>query len=273
MNHANDARRIRRCCLRWQPAVCRVPAPGRERGGHLEQGLDGRPASTDNFPDMDDETAERLLVEIEDLRASRARLVANADADRRAFERSLHDGVQQELVALLVNLQRARGLCETDPAAAGALLEESGRDVRIALEGLRRLGLEIYPPLLDARGLVVALRSAAADAGIVVSVDAELPSTCPPEVAAAAYFCCLEALKSAVRSAGAGAKAVVSIRLEGAALLFEIAIDGSEFAPDDLRRIGDRVDALGGRLEIEAEPGEGPRLRGSLPIGSGLTGR
>ena len=141
----------------------------------------------------------------EDLNASRARLVADADADRRGFERSLHDGVQQELVALLVNLQLARGLCETDPAAAGALLEEVGRAGRVALDGLRRLALEIYPPVLDERGLVVALRSAAADTGIAVSIDAEVPPGCPRDVVATAYFCCLEALRSA------DARAAVSI--------------------------------------------------------------
>jgi len=199
----------------------------------------------------------------EDLYASRARLIANADADRRAFERSLHDGVQQELVAILVNLQLARGLCETDSAAAVALLEDVGRDARIALDGLRRLALEIYPPVLDARGLVVALRSAASDAGIVVSVDAEVPPGCPPEVVATAYFCCLEALRSAV------GRAAVSIRPDDEELLFEIAIDGSGLAS----RLGDRVDALGGRLEIESEPGAS-RLRGRLPVVSrSQTGR
>jgi signal transduction histidine kinase len=199
----------------------------------------------------------------EDLYASRARLIANADADRRAFERSLHDGVQQELVAILVNLQLARELCETDSAAAGALLEDVGRDARIALEGLRRLALEIYPPVLDERGLVVALRSAAADAGIAVSIDAEVPPSCPSEVVATAYFCCLEALRSAV------AKAAVSIRPDDEALLFEIATDGSGF----VSRLGDRVDALGGRLEIESAPGAS-RLRGRLPLVShSQTGR
>jgi len=191
----------------------------------------------------------------EDLYASRARLIANADADRRAFERSLHDGVQQELVAILVNLQLARGLCETDSAAAGALLEDVGRDARIALDGLRRLALEIYPPVLDERGLVVALRSAAADTGIAVSIDAEVPPGCPPEVVATAYFCCLEALRSAV------ARAAVSIRPEDEALLFEVAIDESGL----VSRLGDRVDALGGRLVIESEPGAS-RLRGRLPL-------
>jgi len=200
-----------------------------------------------------EETVELLRAEIADLYASRARLVAAADADRRTFERSLHDGIQQELVALLVNLQLARGLCETDSAAASALLEEIGRDARIALEGLRQLALEIYPPVLDAGGLVVALRSVAADAGIVASVEAELPLDCRPELAAAAYFCCAAALRSA------SGKASVWIRPEDEALVFELAAKAIQ--PEALRGVTDRIGALGGRVEIE-----GARLRGTLPL-------
>jgi len=221
---------------------------------------------------MDGEAVEGLRIEIEDLRAARARLVAAADAERRAFERKLHDGVQQELVALVVNLQLARGLCATDPSAAGALLDEIGRDARIALEGLRRLALEIYPPFLDAAGLVVALRSAAADAGIVAHVEAAALPPSRPELAASVYFCCLEALRNAAQHAGTGVKAKIAVGLEEAALVFEVADDGSGFVtgrlPESggLRRSSDRVEALGGRLEIESEPGHGTRVRGTLPV-------
>jgi signal transduction histidine kinase len=220
---------------------------------------------------MQGEATERLRVEIEDLHASRARLVAAADAERRAFERKLHDGVQQELVAFVVNLQLARGLCATDPTAAGALLDEIGRDARVALEGLRGLALEIYPPLLDTGGLVVALRSAAADAGIVTRVEAEVLPESRPELAATVYFCCLEALRNAALHAGAGVKATISVRIEEAAIVFEIADDGCGFVQGQppeggLRRISDRVEALGGRLEIESEPGHGTHVWGSLPL-------
>ena len=126
------------------------------------------------------ETVERLRAEVDDLHASRARLVAAADAERRALERQLHDGVQQQLVALVVNLQLARGLCVTDPTAAGALLEDVGRDARAALEQLRGLAVEIYPPLLEA-GLVAVLRGAAVDAGVVARVEAEAVPRCRPE--------------------------------------------------------------------------------------------
>jgi signal transduction histidine kinase len=217
------------------------------------------------------ETLEHVRVEIEDLHASRARLVSAADAERRNFERKLHDGVQQELVALVVNLQLARGLCATDPSAAGVLLEEIGRDVQVTLARLRRLALDIYPPLLDSGGLIVELRSAAADAGIVAHVEADALPQCEPELTATVYFCCLEALRNAATYGGVGVRATVSIRLEESALVFEVADDGCGFVPGELpkgglHRMSDRVNALGGRLQIESEPGHGTRVRGSLPL-------
>jgi signal transduction histidine kinase len=217
------------------------------------------------------ESVERLRVEIEELNASRARLVDAADAERRALERQLHDGVQQQLVAIAVNLQLAGGLCETDATSARALLDEVGRDARAALDGLRRLAAELYPPLLDACGLVIALRSAGADAGIVTHVEADALPTGQPELAASVYFCCLEALRNAALHAGAGAKARISIGVEEERLVFEIADDGCGFmtgqpSEGGLRRIGDRLAALGGRLEIASVPGHGTSVSGILPL-------
>ena len=190
------------------------------------------------------ETVERLRAEVDDLHASRARLVAAADAERRALERQLHDSVQQQLVALVVNLQLARGLCVTDPTAAGALLEA---------------------------GLVAVLRGAAVDAGVVARVEAEAAPRCRPEVTTTVYFCCVEALRNVALHAGAGAKATVSVRIEREALVFEIADDGCGFAhtgqPEGgLRRIGDRVEALGGQFAVDSRSGHGTRVSGSLPL-------
>jgi signal transduction histidine kinase len=218
-----------------------------------------------------EEAVERLRAEIEDLHASGARLVDAADTERRALERQLHDGVQQQLVAIAVNLQLASGLCETDATSARALLDEIGRDTRDALDGLRRLAAELYPPLLDAGGLVVALRSAGADAGIVTHVEADAFPDGRSELAATVYFCCLEAIRNAARHAGTGAKARVSIGIEAGALVFAIADDGCGFVTGQpsnggLRRIGDRVAALGGRLEIESAPGRGTSVSGCLPL-------
>jgi signal transduction histidine kinase len=220
---------------------------------------------------VQDEAVERLQTEIEDLHASRARLVATADGERRALERQLHDGVQQQLVALVVNLQLARGLWSTDPAAAGALLDDIGDVAREALAGLRRFALEMFPPLLDASGLVVVLRSAAADAGIITRVEAEALPPCRPEVAATVFFCCLEALRNIALHAGAGAKATISIRVEGEVIVWDVADDGCGFVKDGrpeggLGRVGDRVEALGGRLVVESEPGHGTRVCGRLPV-------
>lgn len=203
--------------------------------------------------------------------ASGARLVIAADAERRGFERTLHDGVQQELVALVVNLELARRLCATDPAAAVELLEELGRDARAALDGVRTLASEIYPPLLDAGGLLVAVRAAAAAEGMVAHVEVEALPTARPELAVTVFFCCREALRNAARHAGPGARAKVSVRVEGASVVVEIADDGCGFAtpapPDGgLCRLQDRVSALGGSLEIDSEPGHGTSVRGRLPL-------
>ncbi|HEU5212404.1 MAG TPA: histidine kinase, partial [Gaiellaceae bacterium] len=108
------------------------------------------------------ESLDRLRLEVGELRASRKRLVLAADADRRKIERELHEGPQQDLVAVAANLQLASRLVEDDPAAAKALLDEMRRDVREALDVTRKLADRVYPPLLDDGGLGVALRSAAA---------------------------------------------------------------------------------------------------------------
>jgi signal transduction histidine kinase len=220
---------------------------------------------------MEGERIERLQVELDDLHASRARLVAAADSERRRFEQLLHNGVQQELVALVVNLQLARGLCATNRATAGVLIEEILKDARAALAGLREVAFEIYPPHLDAGGLVVVLRSAAADAGIAAHIEADALPPSQPDLTATVYFCCLEALRNAARHAGDGVQATVSVRLEETGVVFEVADDGRGFVKvqsfeGGLRRMSDRVNALGGHFDVETEPGHGTRVRGSLPL-------
>jgi len=229
----------------------------------------GRPSRTTE--PVHEQTVERLRAEIDDLHASRARLVGAGDAERRSLERQLHDGVQQQLVAIAVNLQLAGELLEADATSAHALLDEIGRDTRDALEGLRRLAAELYPPLLDASGLVVALRSAGADAGIVTKVEVEAFPDTRPELVATVYFCCREAIRNAALHAGTGTKARISVRVEEESLVFEIADDGRGFdtrqrSDGALSRIGDRVAAFGGRLEIESAPGRGTSVSGQLPL-------
>jgi signal transduction histidine kinase len=207
------------------------------------------------------ETLASLRLELEEERASRKRLVLAADADRRRIERDLHDGVQQHLVALSVNLQLARQLADADPDAAKTLLEEMGRDVQQALDETAQLAQWIYPALRDARGLAAALRSAAATAGVSVSVDVAAGASYPPELAAAVYWCCLEALEHA----GTGARATVTVREEEGTVAFEVVEDGSS-SDAGLDRLRDRVAAFGGRVTIRSEPGRGTRVSGSLPL-------
>ncbi len=212
------------------------------------------------------ESPDRLRVEIGELRASRERLVLAADADRRAIERDLHDGPQQHLVALAVNLQLARRLADADPAAAKALLDEMAHDVQQALEETGKLAQRIYPPLLETGGLAPALRAAAVSAGIPTRIEVTAGAGCPPEVAGAVYFCCLEVLEHA----GDGARASVSVRDEEGALVFEVGEDGagspSAASGGLLGRLHDRVEALGGHLTVRSEPGHGTHVAGSLPF-------
>jgi signal transduction histidine kinase len=209
-----------------------------------------------------EELRDSLRAEVEALAASRQRLVLAASADRRRTERELHDGAQQRLVGLAVNLQHARRLVDADPAGAVALLDVIRLDVQEALDSLRSLALRLNPPLLEAGGLRTALRSAAAAAGVPTQVHV-LAAAIPPEAAGTVCSCFVEALEQA----GDGITAAITVREEGEMLGFEIVQDGSGSAPaEKLASIADRVEALGGRLSIESEPAQRVRIAGSVPL-------
>ncbi len=152
-----------------------------------------------------------MRVESDDLRASRKRLALAADAERRGLERSLHDGVQQQLVGLAANLELAAGSVDADPAAAKELFAEMARDIRDAMDQTRKLADRIYPPQLEVGGLVVALRSAAADANVPARIEIARDQTYPPEVAGAMYFCCRDLLENV----SAGSTVAITARSEG----------------------------------------------------------
>ena len=187
---------------------------------------------------------------------SPARLVAAADADRRRIERALHDGVQQDLVALAVNLQLARELCARDPAAVDRFLEEMGRDVHAALDGVRELAQIIYPRVLIDHGIAEALRAAAWAAEVPARIDAAGLGRYAPEVESTVYFCCAAALEDA-------GPATVRVWHEDGWLAFEVVC---EQQGRDLSGLRDRVGALGGRVTIDCDPGGGTRLSGTLRI-------
>ena len=147
---------------------------------------------------------DEIRRQTEQLRASRARVVSAGDAERRRIERDLHDGAQQQLVALSVNLRLARELAGSDPREATSLLEQLGADVEAALEELRELAHGIYPPFLAERGLAEALSVVAARAPLPTRLEATGIGRYPPQVEATVYFCCLEALQNAGKHAGEG---------------------------------------------------------------------
>jgi signal transduction histidine kinase len=218
-------------------------------------------------------TAGGTRPEIEELRASRARVVAASLAERRRIERELHDVVQQHLVAVIVNLQLARELADSDLAAAKAVLDELSADAREALESVRELARRVYPPVLRDRGPAEAIRAAAVASGARVRVEAEtLPRD--EDVDAAVYACCLELLANVAAHAGAGARVTVRLWPEAGAVRFDFRDDGAGFDAaatswnGGLTRVADTVGALGGTVEIESAPGRGTRVTGCVPLAS-----
>jgi signal transduction histidine kinase len=211
-----------------------------------------------------------LQARLVDLRASRQRLVAAQDDERRRLERNLHDGAQQHLVAIKVKLGLAEMLLARDPEKASTTLVALKHDADEALETLRDLARGIYPPLLAEKGLPAALRSQAGKATVPVAVDADGIGRYPQETEAALYFCTLEALQNVQKYAGASA-VVVRLREDAEQLQVEVTDDGSGFDVTSITRgagltnMEDRLDALGGRLELLSTPGVGTTLRASIP--------
>ena len=222
------------------------------------------------------DSLERLRRQAVELQASRGRLVAAADAERRRIERNLHDGAQQHLVALAVKVRLLEQLAERDPERARSLMTQLQDDVRSAIEELRSLAHGIYPPLLSSAGLGVAMSAACRRAPIPASLGADGVGRYAPEIEAAVYFCCLEALQNVAKYAGAAASARVRIWEDAGGLLFEICDDGAGFEPDrnaegaGLTNMRDRIGAVGGTLRVESDGG-GTRIRGVVPLsGTGI---
>jgi signal transduction histidine kinase len=206
--------------------------------------------------------------ELEDLRSSRARVVSAADHERRRIERALHDGVQQHLIAVAVNVQLARELVGSDPTAAASLLDEMTAEVHEALEDVRLLARTVYPSLLIDRGLVEALRGVAAEVAIPTRVETTLEGRYSSEVEATAYFCCLRMLE-AVGTARPGARAVVRADADAETLRFEILFDGDERAEAVRASLpaetADRIGAAGGAVSISTNP-DSTRIAFSIPL-------
>jgi signal transduction histidine kinase len=211
----------------------------------------------------------QLRARVEDLRASRARLVEAGTHERRRLERNLHDGAQQRLVALSLTLRLAQGKVHEHPDQAHELLNAAQDELNLALGELRELARGIHPAVLSDRGLGAALEALAGRAPIPVQL-AELPNDRLPEaIEAAAYFMIAEALTNVVKYAHAS-QATVRVSRDNGRAVVEIADDGVGGADPDrgsgLRGLADRVSALDGRMEIESPAGAGTRLRAEIPV-------
>jgi len=206
---------------------------------------------------------------IEDLRASRRRLVT-ADEERRRLERNIHDGAQQRLVALTVKARLAEQMIDRDPAKARDLVAQIGAETTGTLEDLRDLARGIYPPLLADKGLAAALEAQGRKAAVPVAVEAEGVGRLDRDVEAGVYFCVLEALNNVAKYAGASH---VDIRLwrQDGEVVFEVSDDGIGFDPaargygTGLRGMADRLEALGGTLQVQSEPRTGTKILGRVP--------
>jgi signal transduction histidine kinase len=208
---------------------------------------------------------------IEDLRASRQRLVAAQDEARRRIERNLHDGAQQDLVALAIKLRLASSVLEEDAAEAKELLGELQEDAAGALRNLRDLARGIYPPLLADRGLVAALRAQADKSTIPVMLDADGVGRFGQDIEAAVYFCCLEALQNIGKYAAAAEVRICMAARDGS-LQFTVSDNGAGYDAgrtpmgSGQRNMADRLAALDGRLEVRSVPGQGTIVSAHLPL-------
>jgi signal transduction histidine kinase len=215
-------------------------------------------------------TAE-LVQRLDELQASRQRLVTAQDTERRRLERNLHDGAQQNLIALKLKIALLKNLAATDPPRAQAALDELTGDANEAIETLRELARGLYPPILAQDGLLAAVEAQARRTPVPVEVVGGPLPRYSQETEAGVYFCVLEALQNMVKHASA-TKAMVSIELRDGRLAFSVTDDGRGLDPERARsgsgmqNMRDRIEVLGGELQVESSPGGGTRVTGSIPV-------
>jgi PAS domain S-box-containing protein len=213
-----------------------------------------------------------LRSSLRELKASRSRIMSAADEERRRIERDLHDGAQQRLLALAIELELAGEEVASDPAKGAKRLHALVGDVNEAMADIRSLASGLYPSLLLERGLVEALSETAATCSLPTTLTAEGLGRYPPEIEGAVYFCCREALQNAAKHAK-GARSVVMKLWEGSeAVHFEVRDDGAGLPQGHgsegagITNMRDRIGAMGGSLAIESHPGKGTRVMGAVPM-------
>jgi len=210
-----------------------------------------------------------LTAQVHELEDARSRIIAAADAERRRIERDLHDGAQQRLVALALNLRMAEERAESGDPAAAELVRQAGEEANLALKELRDLARGIHPAILTNRGLPAALEDLAARATVPVEVTAKPDGRLPDAVEAAAYFVVSECLANIGKHAQASS-ATVAVTAENGRLAVVVADDGVGGAElgggSGIQGLADRVGALSGSLAVESPPGEGTRVIASIPL-------
>ena len=212
-----------------------------------------------------------LLESVDALRGSQRRLVGAASAERRKIERDLHDGVQQKLVALRIQLELLRDLAARD-GELGNRLAALAADFDDALEELRSTAHGIFPPLLADEGLQPALREVARRASVRVTVELEDVGRLSEDSETAIYYCCLEALQNVAKHAGDDAVASLRLWQDKRAVRFAVGDDGVGFVPGSagkgagLTNMADRIGAVGGMLSVRSTPGEGTTVTGRVAI-------
>jgi signal transduction histidine kinase len=238
-------------------------SPTEER---LMDGLASQAGLVLHSASLQDELSRRML----ELRQSRHRLVIAQDEARRRLERDLHDGAQQNLVSLRMKLGLAASVAREKPDSLGPLLQEMQSELGDALDSLRNLARGVYPPLLEAEGLKAALRARARQ--VPISIDVQCgPERYPRELEGAVYFCCSEALQNLTKHSRA-TRGSVRVWGEGGRLCFEVGDNGRGLDPTraksggGLQNIRDRLDVLGGVVDVSSTPGVGARVAGWVPL-------
>ena len=206
-----------------------------------------------------------------ELAASRTRVLEAANDERRRLERDLHDGVQQQLTVLRIKLDMAREAVRRDPVKVGSALASLGEQFDQVLEQLRLLAQGIYPPLLHERGTAEALKASIRSLPIEVAFRASHVGRYSEDVELAVYYCCLEALQNAVKHSGKDARVAVTLWDDGSRLRFEVRDHGVGFEPEQARRgsgllnMRDRLETVGGTMEVRSERGLGTSISGRVP--------
>ena len=205
--------------------------------------------------------------------ASRARIVEAGYAERKRVERDLHDGAQQRLVGLALNLRLAKSMQDSDPEQAAAILDEASDELAQATDELRELARGIHPAVLTSRGLPAAISALAARAPLPVEAESTVKGRLPEPVEAAAYFVAAEALTNVARHSGANA-AWVRTETSNSTLVLEVRDDGNGAVDprgSGLRGLADRVTAVGGELSVSGDSESGTVLRAQIPTADSVS--